>query len=171
MDLFLILARIIHVGAAMIWFGGAIVSSYFLQPTVVALGAAGQPFMEHLMNRRRLGVFFPIVAGLTILSGAVLYWRDSGGLQLTWITSATGLAFTLGGIAAIAAFVGGAVLIGPGIAEQTAVKTELAAGDGVPTAAQRERLDRADRRLMLAGRIDMPLLIFAGLTMAVARYL
>jgi hypothetical protein len=171
MDALLIFFRIIHVGSAMIWFGGAIVSSFFLMPTVAALGAAGQPFMEHLMNRRKLGIMFPIVAALTILSGAVLYWRDSGGLQLTWITSPTGLAFTIGGLAAIIAFVGGAILIGPGVAEQTAVRGELAAGDGVPTAAQRERLDRADGRLKLANRIDLPLLILAGLTMAVARYL
>ena len=171
MDALLIFLRIIHVGSAMTWFGGAIVSSFFLQPTVAALGVAGQPFMEHLMNRRKLGVMFPIVAALTVLSGAVLYWRDSAGLQLTWITSPTGLTFTIGGVAAIMAFVGGGVLIGPGIAEQTAVRGELAAGDGVPTAAQQERLDRADRRLTLAGRIDLPLLLLAGLTMAVARYL
>lgn len=171
MDALLIFFRIIHVGSAMIWFGGAIVSSFFLQPTVEALGVAGQPFMDHLMNRRKMGIMFPIVAALTILSGAVLYWRDSGGLQLTWITSPTGLAFTVGGLAAIIAFVGGGILIGPGIAEQTAVRGELAAGDGVPTAEQRERLDRAEGRLKLAGRIDLPLLILAGLTMAVARYL
>lgn len=171
MDALLIVLRIIHVGSAMTWFGGAIVSSFFLQPTVAALGVAGQPFMDHLMNRRKMGVMFPIVAALTVLSGAALYWRDSGGLQLTWITSATGLAYTVGGLAAIIAFVGGGVLIGPGIAEQTAVRGELAAGDGVPTAAQQERLDRADHRLTLAGRIDLPLLLLAGLTMAVARYL
>jgi hypothetical protein len=171
MDVVLIIFRIIHVGSAMTWFGGTIVTAFFLQPTVAALGVAGQPFMEHLMNRRKLGVMFPIVAALTVLSGAVLYWRDSGGVQLSWITTPTGLAFTIGGIAAIIAFVGGGVLIGPGIAEQTAVRGELAAGDGMPTAAQQERLDRADRRLALAGRIDLPLLLLAGLTMAVARYL
>jgi hypothetical protein len=171
MDVLLILFRIIHVGSAMTWFGGAIVSSFFLQPTVTALGVTGQPFMEHLMNRRKMGIMFPIVAALTVLSGAVLYWRDSDGLQLSWITTPTGLAFTIGGMAAIIAFIGGGVLIGPGVAEQTAVRGELAAGDGVPTAAQQERLDRADHRLTLAGRIDMPLLLLAGLTMAVARYL
>lgn len=95
---------------------------------------------------------FRIVAALTVLSGSVLYWRDSGGLQLDWIASSTGLAFTVGGLAAIIAFVGGAVLVGPGIAEQTSVRGELAAGDGVPTAAQRERLESADGRLKLAGR-------------------
>lgn len=101
MDALLIFFRIIHIGSA-IWFGGAIVSSFFLQPTVQA-----QPFMEHLMNRRKLGIMFPIVAALTILGGAVLYWRDSSGLQLTWITSPTGLAYTTGGLAAIIAFEGG----------------------------------------------------------------
>lgn len=146
-------------------------SSFFLQPTVEALGVAGQPFMEHLMNRRKLGIVFQIVAALTVLSGAVLYWRASAGLQLSWITSPTGLAFTIGGLAAILAFVGGALLIGPVVAEQTAVRGEMASGDGMPTAEQRARLDRADGRLKLASRIDLPLLILAALTMATARYL
>jgi hypothetical protein len=43
--------------------------------------------------------------------------------------------------------------------------------DGVPTAAQRARLAWAERRMRLANRIDLPLLLLAGLTMAVGRYL
>ncbi len=171
MDVILILSRIIHVGGAMIWFGGAIVSSFFLQPTVAALGMQAQPFIEHLMVRRRMGVMFPIVAGLTILSGAVLYWRDSNGLQAAWITSPTGLAFTIGGLAAIGAFVLGGILIGPGVGEQAAVARELAESKAEPTAEQNARLARAAGKLKLAGRIDLPLLLLAGLTMAVARYL
>jgi uncharacterized membrane protein len=171
MDGWLILLRIVHIGSAMTWFGGAIIGGFFLQPTAAALGQAGQPFMDYLMNRRRMGIFFPIVAGLTVVSGAALYWRDSGGLQAAWISSPPGLAFTIGGLAAIAAFLGGFILIGPGVAEQTAVQNELARGDGVPTDAQRQRLERAARRMQLADRIDLPLLLIAGLTMAVARYL
>ena len=171
MDWWLILLRIVHIGSAMIWFGGAIIASFFLTPTAAALGKAGQPFMDHLMNRRRMGIFFPIVAALTVLSGAALYWRASAGLQSDWISTPPGLAFTIGGLAAITAFVGGFVLIGPSIAEQTAVQNELASGDGVPTETQRQRLERAGRRMQLANRIDLPLLLLAGLTMAVARYL
>ena len=171
MDGWLILLRIVHIGSAMSWFGGAIVGGFFLQPAAAALGQAGQPFMDYLMKRRRMGIFFPIVAGLTVVSGAALYWRDSDGLQAAWISSPTGLAFTIGGLAAIAAFLGGFILIGPSIAEQTAVQNELARGDGMPTDAQRRRLERAARRMQLADRIDLPLLLLAGLTMAVARYL
>jgi len=170
-DWWLILVRIVHIGSAMSWFGGAIVASFFLEPTARALGVNGQPFMEHLMRRRRMGVFFPIVAALTVVSGAALYWRDSGGLQWAWISSASGLAFTIGGLAAIAAFVGGMVLIGPSIAEQTAVQGELAASGGEPTDAQRARLARAEGRMRLANRLDLPLILLAALTMAVGRYL
>jgi uncharacterized membrane protein len=171
MDGLLILARIVHVGAAMMWFGGAIIGGFFLQPTAQAMGQAGQPFMDHLMRVRRLGVFFPIVATLTILGGAALYWRVSGGLQAAWITSPSGMAYTIGAIAALVAFVGGFVLIGPSMAEQGAVQAELAAGDGVPTDDQIRRLARSEGRMRLANRLDLPLLLLAGPTMAVGRYL
>ena len=171
MDWGLIVLRILHVGSAMAWFGGAIFGSLMIQPTVRALGPRAQPFMDYLVGQRRIGVYFPVVAGLTILSGAALYWRDSGGLQLSWITTPTGLAFTIGALAGIASFVLGGILIGPSVAEKTSVQNELAASGGGPSQAQRERLARADRKMHLADRIDLPLLLAAGLLMAVARYL
>lgn len=171
MDWWVIVLRIVHVGAAMLWFGGAILSAFFLDPTERALGRQAQPFMEHLMTRRKLGIYFPIVALLTILAGAALYWRASGGLQAAWIGSPTGLAFTLGGLAAIAAFVSGMALLVPAVSAQTAVSAELATSGAQPTAAQQQRLAWADRRMKLATWIDMPLLLFAALTMAIARYL
>jgi uncharacterized membrane protein len=170
-DWWLIILRVVHVGGAMIWFGGAIIGSFFLSPTAQALGKDGQPFMDHLMNRRRMGIMFPVVSALTILAGAALYWRASGGLQSDWITSGPGLAYTIGGIAAVASFVGGFLLIGPSVAEQTTVQNELAAGDGVPTESQRQRLEHAAGLMHLANRVDLPLLLLAGLTMAIGRYL
>ena len=163
MDWELIVLRVVHVGSAMAWFGGAIIGRFFLFPTAQALGPAALPFMEHLTKRRRIGVFFPIVAALTVLAGAALYWRDSDGLDPAWIATPHGLAFTVGGLAAIVAFVGGLILIGPSVAAQTAVQNELAASGGAPTEGQRARLERADRRMRLANRIDLPLIFLAGL--------
>ena len=169
MDPFLLLLRIAHVGGAMVWFGGAIIGAFFLEPTAAALGRSAQPFMDHLMERRRMGLLFPVVATITVLSGLALYWRDSNGLRAAWIGSPTGLTFTIGGLAGIASLVGGMILIAPSVAEQSAVQAELAAG-GEPTERQRERLEWADRRMRLAMRIDVPLLLLAGLTMAIGRY-
>lgn len=171
MDLGLIALRIVHIAAAMLWVGGAIMGSLFLNPTAQALGPAAQPFMDHLAGRRRMAIYFPVVAMLTVGAGAFLYWRDSGGLRMEWITSPTGLAFTVGALAGIASLVLGAVLVGPGIGEQTAVRNELAAGDGVLTDAQRHRLERAGAKLRLANRVDLPLILLAVVLMATARYL
>lgn len=171
MDPALILFRIVHIGSAMVWFGGAVIGTFYLAPISKALGPAAQPFLE-AMTRRGIGILFPAAATLTVLSGAALYWRDSGGLQVAWITSPSGLAFTIGGLAALASLIGGMILIGPSMAERAAVQNELArSGAGSPDAQQRARLDRADRRMQLATRLDFPLITLAALTMAVGRYL
>lgn len=171
MDWWLLGLRVVHIGSAMVWFGGAIIGSFFLSPTASALGDSAQPFMDHLMRRRRMGIVFPVVAALTVLAGALLYWRDSGGLQPAWISSPTGLAYTIGGAAAITSFVLGFILVAPSIAAQTAVRNELAASGGIPSQEQEARLRHADRLMRLAGRVDLPLILVAGLTMATARYL
>jgi hypothetical protein len=170
MDWGLIVLRVVHVGSAMAWFGGAIVGSFFVFPAVRALGPAGQPFMDQLINRRRLGVFFPIVSSLSILSGAALFWRDSNGLTSAWISSPSGVAFAIGGLAAVVAFVSGMILIGPSVADETAVRNELAASGGAPTDAQQDRLERAERRRQLSSRIGLPLILVAALMMAIGRY-
>jgi hypothetical protein len=170
-DWWLLLLRVVHIGSAMMWFGGAIIGGFFLSPTAAALGDSAQPFMDHLMRRRRMGIMFPIVGALTVFAGAVLYWRDSGGLQSTWIMSGSGLAFTVGGAAAIASFALGFVLVAPSVGAQTAVRNELAASGGSPSAAQLARLEHADRLMRLATRVDLPLILLAGLMMATARYL
>lgn len=170
MDWLFLTLRVVHVGSAMIWFGGAIIGSFFLAPTADALGKAGAPFMEHLMRRRRMGIMFPLVAALTIASGAGLYWVDSGGLQAAWITSSSGLTYMVGGIAAVISFVGGIVLVGPSVAEQNAVQVELRESGAPPTEEQQRRLDAADRKMRLATRFDLPILTLAVLTMAVGRY-
>ncbi len=170
MDWWLITLRIVHIGWAMSWFGGALIGSFFLEPTARALGDAGQPFWEYLMRRRRMEIFYPIVAALTVLSGATLYWRDSGGLQWSWISSASGLAYTTAGLAAIVALLAGIILIGPSTADQTAVRAELTAGAGAPTELRRARLARADGRIRLATRLNLGLILLAALLMAVGRY-
>lgn len=49
------------------------------------------------------------------------------------------------------------------------MQTELVASGGEPTETQRQRLARAEGKMRLANRLDLPLILLAGLTMAVAR--
>ena len=57
------------------------------------------------------------------------------------------------------------------VGSASAVRNELTATGGVPSEEQRQRVERTDRRMRLANRIGLPLILFAGLTMAIGRYL
>lgn len=60
--------------------------------------------MLHLAIRKRVTTIVLWAAGLNVAAGLLLYWRSSDGLRTAWVTSAPGLTFTVGGLAAIAAF-------------------------------------------------------------------
>ena len=171
MDALLIVLRVVHVGAAMAWFGGAIVGGFFLLPDRAGARSGGPAVHGAPDEAPPDGRLLPDRCGADDprRGRAVLARLERAGLGLDLV--AVGLAFTIGGVAAIVAFVGGMVLIGPSTAEQTAVQKELAASGGAPTRRTTRRLARADRRMRLANRIDLPLILLAGLTMAVGRYL
>lgn len=95
MDIYLILLRIVHIFAGMFWVGAAIINSAFLLTAASSSGAQGHKFLQNLMVRGRFPIAIAVSAMLTILAGSLLYWRDSGGLQISWINSPVGLGFTI----------------------------------------------------------------------------
>src|SRR5919109_1380348 len=99
----ILLLRLVHILGGILWLGAATTMFVFLQPTAQATAPEGQRFMLHLLRDRR---FSEVVLGsalLTAVAGALLYWRDSGGLQPAWMTGPHGLGFTLGGLAGLLA--------------------------------------------------------------------
>jgi hypothetical protein len=126
--------------------------------------------MDALM-RRGMGILFPIAAALTVLGGAILYWRDSDGLQWSWISSPTGIGFTVGAVAAVVSLVWGGTMVGPTTRKLEAIGVEIASSGGIATASQRAAVDVLRARLELFGKADLLLLGVAVITMATARYL
>src|SRR5512134_4078740 len=108
----LILFRIVHIFAGALWIGAAISYLFFFKPTVKAIGPAGPQFMQNLAERRKYPVFMMITSLLTILAGGALYLYASGGFNLAWIKTGTGLGFTIGSLAALVAFLVGGMGIG-----------------------------------------------------------
>ncbi len=171
MDPFLLIVRIVHIFAGVFWVRAALTFIAFVEPTAKALGPDSQRFMQHVVKKRRFPVFISIAAVLTIIAGSLLYWRDSGGLQLAGITSPSGLDFSVGAVAAILAFLIGTGVTRPSVNRLGQLGQEIAAAGAPPTAAQREELERIDRRMSAAGRAIMALLTIAVVAMATARYL
>lgn len=163
----ILIARLLHIGAGVVWAGTVITFGRYVEPTVNEIGESGPRFMQAL-ERRGFTNFMLAMAVTGILSGAYLYWRVSGGLQAAWITSGFGLTLTVGAITALAAFALGPLFYIPaGKRIQAINKT---AGAGGPSPEQRAELGAIGHRLAKVGIWSMVLLGITVLTMAGARY-
>ena len=170
MDIYLIVLRIVHILGGVFWVGSAIVFFFFLEPTANALGPQAQPFMKQLFDKRRFAMYIAAANVLVVLSGVLLYWRDSGGFRLEWITSPTGLGFTIGGVAAIVSTIVGLAYIRPNVERIGALGDRLDAAGRPPTDEELGELRAVQGTLRRIGGIYLAFLTVAVLTMATARY-
>ncbi|MCI0436918.1 MAG: hypothetical protein L0271_25250 [Gemmatimonadetes bacterium] len=169
MEPLLVLARLLHVTLGVFWAGTMIFNAVFLTPAMRDAGPDGASVAAGIMRRRFMDIM-PVVALLTLLSGFWLYWRVSGGFMHAYVLSATGLAYGLGGVAAIIAFGVGVSVIRPAMLRAAALTRAVPAvaeeRDRVMQAAQAMRM-----RAAAAGRTVAWLLGFAVVVMAIGRYI
>jgi hypothetical protein len=171
MDTYMVVLRIVHILAGVFWVGAALTTILFLQSTAREVGPAAGPFMAHLAGKKHLVDWVLRAAGLTILAGALMYWRVSGGLDGDWLTSAPGISLTIGALCAIAAFSLGLSVVRPTIMATLAIGREVAASGGPPTPEHGAQLQALQKRGKAIGQVIVPLLIVAVSGMAAARYL
>jgi hypothetical protein len=170
MDLGVIVLRLAHVAAGLAWAGGAFAMILLINPTAKLRGRDGDGFMSTLLTKGKASRYFEIAAVTTVVAGGLLYWRASNGFQLGWITSPSGIGFTIGAVAAIIALVSGALLVGPNGKRAGAIEAEVAAAGGVASQAQLAELDGIRTKLGRFAMADLVLLGTAVVTMATARY-
>jgi uncharacterized membrane protein len=171
MDWYAIILRVIHIAAGTFWVGAAFVLFLFIQPSVRDLGPEGQRFGGHLATRRKLPLLIMVSGIVTVLAGALLYWRASGGFDGDWIGSGPGIGFTVGALAAIATLVLGLSMTKPAVDRIGALGQEIAGSGGRPTPEQAAEMQRLQARTVTLGKVSMVLLAIAVVAMATARYL
>lgn len=160
MDNWLYIVRALHILAAALWVGAAAMLTLHVMPAIRRSGAAGGTVLVEAV-RRGVGVFMPIVAGTTILTGVWLYvawYQVRGGIH-----GAGALMLTLGALAGFAAaIIGGAVL-----GRTVAALADLAIGPA--DAANEARIAALHQRGAAASRAALALLIAALLLMVLSR--
>jgi hypothetical protein len=163
--------RLVHIILGVFWAGSIFFLVLYLAPALGRLGPDGGKVMAQL-DRARFFEVMPLVALVTILSGAWLMWIGSGGFGTLYFTSRWGLSLTVGALAALAAFVIGTAVMRP------ASKRLLALGPRVAAAASDEERQRLGaevgalgRRARVASLWVAGLLLIAVAAMAGARYL
>jgi uncharacterized membrane protein len=168
--IYLSILRIVHIFGGVFWVGGAIVHLAFIEPTAKATAPEGHKFIQYFMGRGRFALFMTISSSLTVLSGAILFWYASGGLQPGWIASGPGLIYTLGSVVGIVVYIFGMTLVKPRADQLGVLGREIAVAGGAPTPTQMAQLQKLDQELALVGRVDFVLLAISTLAMATARY-
>jgi uncharacterized membrane protein len=169
MDYYMLVLRIVHVGAGVMWAGASWTVAGFLSPAVKATGESGQQVMQQVTGQQRLSDVIGISAALTTLAGALLLWRDSAGLAPAWFRTGPGLALTFGALAGLATFFLGLFGHRRLSARMAAVAGQINSADGPPDPALLAELQSLDTSMEKAGVWSSILLGLAVLGMAAAQ--
>ena len=169
MDVLMMVLRLIHILGGVFWAGTAFFLVSFLTPAVKAAGPEGGKVMQRLAISSFPKAIISIAA-LNVLSGLVMYYLDSGGLQLAWITTPTGLGFTLGGIAGLISLGIGLTITAPALDRVGAMAKAIMASGAPPTPEQMQELQGHQMRMAGAAVWNAVFLALAVAAMAVARY-
>jgi hypothetical protein len=170
-QLFQIVLRILHIASGVFWVGTAWFFFGWIEPTTKAIGPQAGPFMHHIVRNRRIVRFIVSAGAINVAVGLLLYWRASAGLNPAWVASGIGIGFTIGGIAAIIAWVVGLTVIGPTVERLDAAGTAMVTAGRPPTPDELAQFHGLEARLHRAGQADSLLLATAVVFMAASRYL
>ena len=157
MDYYVLLLRIVHITGAAFWAGSSFLLTGFIGPAAEKAGPEGAKFMQTLVQGGRYIAAIAAAAGLTVLTGLLLYWRASGQLSTDWMSTGTGVMFTIGGLAGIAAFVAG-IQIGSTSRKLAELGSSL---EGPPTPEQAAQIAGFQNRLANLGAVTSILLLVA----------
>ena len=169
MDLGLLIARVIHVLAGVLWVGSMFFLAVFLGPALGDIGPDGASVMGALAKRKWM-VFTPIVAILSVLSGLYLYWRVSAGFNSAYMGSGPGMTYGTGAAAAIIAFLIGVSITRPAMAKAMELSQRMANADASERQSIATQIGTYRVRGANSGKLVVVLLLIAATAMAVGRY-
>jgi len=160
------LLRIIHIVAGVFWVGGTLIMTFFVGPSVGAMGESGQKFVGHLMNNLKFSNRMGAAAGSTILAGFLLFWLDARAGE-AWLRSSFATGLGIGAAFALAGFV-----LGLMSGRSARAMAQLGAQtQGKPSPAQLTQMQAMQKRQSTYSTIAAITLVLAVVFMAIARYL
>jgi uncharacterized membrane protein len=155
----------LHVAFGVLWAGGAIVVGLFVIPAVIDAGPSGGAVMGGIL-KRRLPVFLSLSAFIVVLSGIRMYM-----IRFTpeWLTTAEGLAITIGAVLGLGAFVLGFFIQRPLAGKVGTLAGRIAASGAPPTPDQAAELAALRARLRRVAALTAWHLIGATILMSLHR--
>ncbi len=165
MDLFMVILRLIHIFAGIVWVGAGFFMFLIVIPTMAKM-RNGQ-VMQNIMTHSRYSMIMGASAGLTVLAGILLYGRV---YSSDWLSTAPGIVLTIGAVAGILAAGHGGAVLSRLQAEQMKLSQAIAAQNGPPNEAHQAEMAALQQKMQLHVRISLILLVIAVVGMSSWRY-
>lgn len=160
------LLRIVHIVGGVFWVGGVLMMTFFVVPTIGAIGETGQKFMGYLMNNRKFSSRLAAAGGSTILAGLILFGLDARA-GAAWGRSHFAIGLSIGAAFALIGFVFG-ILLGRTIKSMAQLGAQI---QGKPSSGQLAQMQALQKRQATYSTINAVTLVVAVIFMAIARYL
>ena len=160
------LLRIIHIVGGVFWVGGSLVMTFFVIPSIGAMGESSQKFVGHLMNNLKFSSRMAAASGLTVLAGAILFGLDARA-GAAWARSSFAIGLSIGAGFALIGFVLG-ILVGRSSKTMAQLGAQF---QGKPTAEQLAQMQTIQKQQATYSTLSTVTLVLAVVFMAIARYL
>jgi hypothetical protein len=170
MNALVIVLRLIHIITAVLWVGGISLLAMFILPSIEMAGPIGGQFMQVVVQRTKLPKYLPSIGGLTVLSGFALFWRDMSVSGGSFAQSASGMTFSIGGLAGLIGLIVGSTMSTKSAKALGVLGATIAQSGGPPSAEQAAQIGALRARMKSGTNISLVLLLIATAAMAVARY-
>jgi uncharacterized membrane protein len=160
------LLRIIHIVGGVFWVGGSLVMTFFVIPSIGAMGESSQKFIGHLMNNLKFSSRMAAASGLTVLAGAILFGLDARA-GASWARSSFAIGLSIGAVFAVIGFVLG-ILVGRSSKAMAQLGAQF---QGKPSSEQLARMQAIQKQQATYSMLSTIALVLAVVFMAIARYL
>jgi len=171
MEFELVTLRLIHIIAGAYWFGVGLFSIFFFTPAIQATGLEGQAVMRYLVGKTYFPRSMTLAGMLVILSGFYLFRRISGGFDVAWISTPSGISMTYGAVAGMAALLVSVLVQSRSAAQLSRIGRAIEAGGNPPMPEQLTAIQQLQQRLILGARATAFLMAVAMVMMAIWRYI
>lgn len=171
MDAYMVILRIIHILAGILWVGVGFFYVAVMMPSLKQTGKGAYPLFLAVSNNRVGKMLLPATALLTTVAGLLLYERVSGRFDADYMKSTQGVVLSIGALAGLGAFGHGGAVLGRATDKLVQKVTQLEGQSEPPPADQQAEINTLMDYLAKHANISLGLMIVAVLGMASARYM
>ena len=167
MNYYLLVLRILHIGAGVVWVGNTLLLVMTIIPALKETGGSGQKFIDYLITKKRFGTESAGAGGMAGIAGLLLYWHDSQGFTSGWMQGNAGIGFAVGGVLGLIAFIFG-ILTDRRLKAMAGLREQFGDSPSEEQTSQIQALKKQQTTYLFicAGTLTLSLWV-----MAVARYL